>query len=156
MTEDKGQMTEDRRQEREERGLSLVKRKRVQTPTGKIALFLFLVLPLLLPSCFANVSGKFRAEEGVPQFIKVGQTTRSEVFDKLGEPSVHRFVAGRETAVYESDRMEFWFFYGTYKSYELVIRFENQVVSDARIEKAGSSWGCLMPPAYSNPIHPTP
>lgn len=129
-------------------------KKRMQTRSGRKALLLSIVLSLLLPACFANVSGKFRAQEGVPQFIKVGQTTRAEVFDKLGEPQVHRFVAGKETAVYGSDREEFYVYYGTYESHELVIRFENQVVSDARIEKNGSGWGCLMQPVYNRPAYP--
>lgn len=131
-------------------------KKQMQAKLRKAALLLDIVLSLLLQACFANVSGKFLAQEGVPQFIKVGQTTRTEVFDKLGEPLVHRFVAGKETAIYDSVRLEFWFIYGTYEGRELVIHFDNQVVSDARVEKTGSGWSCLMPPLYRNPVQPAP
>ncbi len=105
------------------------------------------VLAVLLTACTASTYGKFQAKEGMPKFIKVGETTRAEVFEKLGEPAVHRFVAGRETAVYSNSYEDFMVFYGTYSAQELVIRFENNVVADAKIEKTGSGWGCLMPPA---------
>ncbi len=113
----------------------------------RAVLILYMALSLLLPACYSTFSGKFQAQEGIPQFIKRGQTTRSEVFDKLGEPLAHRFVAGTETAVYGNDRISFWFFYGSYEGHELVIRFENQIVSDVRIEKTGSGWGLFMQPA---------
>lgn len=129
---------------------------RSRARSGGKALLLVIALALLASACMTQISGKFRAEEGVPKFIKVGQTTRTEVFDKLGEPYIHRFVADKETAVYGSDRIDVMFAYGTYEGHELVIRFENKVVSDARIEKTGSGWGCLMSPVYTLPLHPAP
>jgi hypothetical protein len=130
---------------------------RMQNNSRGTVLILSMVLSLLLPACFSTFSGKFQAQEGIPQFIKRGQTTRSEVFDKLGEPLVHRFVAGTETAVYGNDRISFWFLYSSYEGHELVIRFENQIVSDVRIEKTGSGWGLFMQPAvFTLPAGPRP
>jgi hypothetical protein len=130
-------------------------KKRMQLKFGRPILFLSMVLSLLLPACFATDYGKFRVQDGVPQFIKMGQTTRNEVFDKLGEPLVHRFVAGRETAIYSADRFSFLLLYGSYEGRELVIRFENQTVSDARIEKSASGWSFLSTPEVIC-THPMP
>ena len=57
-----------------------------------------------LTSCSVSTFGKFQANEGVPSFIRVGETSKKEVFDKLGEPLVHRFVAGKETVIYNHER----------------------------------------------------
>lgn len=105
----------------------------------------------LLSACSVNKFGKFDANSGVPNFIQVGETSRSEVFDKVGEPLVHRVVAGRETAIYNYERGQYWLLYGTYEGRELVIRFEDGVVSDAKIEKTGSGWGALAPATSNNP-----
>ena len=105
----------------------------------------------ILPACSISTFGKFQFEQGVPSFIKVGETTRKEVFDKLGEPLVHRFVAGKETAIYNHEHGEFWFVYGTYEGHELVVRFENQIVSEVKIEKTGSGWGFFAPANANNP-----
>ena len=53
-----------------------------------------------LTSCSVSTFGKFQANEGVPPFIRVGETSKKEVFDTLVEPLVHRFVAGKETVIY--------------------------------------------------------
>jgi outer membrane protein assembly factor BamE (lipoprotein component of BamABCDE complex) len=106
---------------------------------------------LLLPACSVSTFGKFQYEKGMPSFIKTGETSRKEVFDKLGEPLVHRFVAGKETAIYISEQGYFWFVYGTYEGHELVICFENDIVSDARIEQTGTGWGFFAPANANNP-----
>src|SRR5512147_1737121 len=85
---------------------------------------------LALAACSVSTFGKFQYDKGVPSFIHAGETTQKEVFEKMGEPLVHRFVAGRETAIYIHDRGEFWFLGGTYEGHELVIRFENKIVSE--------------------------
>ena len=54
---------------------------------------------LMLSSCSISTFGKFQANEGVPPFIQVGETTRTEVLETLGEPLVHRFLTGRETLI---------------------------------------------------------
>jgi hypothetical protein len=106
---------------------------------------------LLLPACSVSTFGKFQYEKGMPSFIKTGETTRKDVFDKLGEPLVHRFVAGKETAIYNSEQGYFAFVYGAYEGHELVIRFENEIVSDARIEQTGTGWGFFAPATANNP-----
>ncbi len=94
-----------------------------------------------LTSCSVSTFGKFQANKGVPLFIRVGETSKKEVFDTLGEPLVHRFVAGKETVIYNHERGQYFFLYGTYEGQELVIRFENRTVSEVKIEKTGSGWG---------------
>ena len=106
---------------------------------------------ILLSACSVSTFGKFQAKEGIPKFIKTGETTKKEVFETLGEPLVHRFVAGKETAIYNHERGEFFFLYGTYEGNELVIRFENEIVSEVKVEKTGSGWGFFAPATANNP-----
>ena len=105
----------------------------------------------LLSSCSISTFGKFQANEGVPTFIQVGKTTREEVLNTLGEPLVHRFVVGKETLIYNHERGDYFFLYGTYEGNELVLRLENQIVVEAKIEKTGSGWGFLAPATSNNP-----
>ena len=95
----------------------------------------------MLSSCSISTFGKFQADEGVPPFIQVGETTRTEVLETLGEPLVHRIVAGRETLIYNHERGDYFFLYGTYEGNELVLRLKNQIVIETKIEKTGSGWG---------------
>ena len=106
---------------------------------------------LMLSSCSISTFGKFQADEGVPPFIQVGETTRTEVFETLGEPLVHREVAGRETLIYNHERGYYFFLYGTYEGNELVLRLKNQIVVEAKIEKTGSGWGFFAPATSNNP-----
>ena len=105
----------------------------------------------LLSSCSISTFGKFQANEGVPTFIQVGKTTREEVLNTLGEPLVHRFVVGKETLIYNHERGDYFFLYGTYEGNELVLRLENQIVVETKIEKTGSGWGFLVPATSNNP-----
>ncbi|MEC9012010.1 MAG: hypothetical protein VYA87_06175 [SAR324 cluster bacterium] len=105
----------------------------------------------LLSSCSISTFGKFQANEGVPTFIQVGKTTREEVLNNLGEPLVHRFVVGKETLIYNHERGDYFFLYGTYEGNELVLRLENQIVVETKIEKTGSGWGFLAPATSNNP-----
>ena len=106
---------------------------------------------LMLSSCSISTFGKFQANEGIPTFIQVGKTTRAEVFNTLGEPLVHRIVAGRETLIYNHERGDYFFLYGTYEGNELVLRLKNQIVVEAKIEKTGSGWGFFAPATSNNP-----
>ena len=106
---------------------------------------------LMLSSCSISTFGKFQAAEGIPLFIQVGKTTRTEVLGTLGEPLVHRIVAGRETLIYNHERGDYFFLYGTYEGNELVLRLKNQIVVQARIEKTGSGWGFFAPATSNNP-----
>ena len=63
-----------------------------------------LCIILMLSSCSISTFGKFQAAEGIPLFIQVGKTTRTEVLDTLGEPLVHRIVAGREKPIFQHER----------------------------------------------------
>ena len=110
-----------------------------------------LCIILMLSSCSISTFGKFQAAEGIPLFIQVGKTTRIEVLDTLGEPLVHRIVAGRETLIYNHERGDYFFLYGTYEGNELVLRLKNQIVVQARIEKTGSGWGFFAPATSNNP-----
>jgi len=110
-----------------------------------------LCIILMLSSCSISTFGKFQAAEGIPLFIQVGKTTRTEVLDTLGEPLVHRIVAGRETLIYNHERGDYFFVYGTYEGNELVVRLKNQIVVEARIEKTGSGWGFFAPATSNNP-----
>lgn len=118
---------------------------------GTLKHCLMIGLFFTLFACSASTYGKFQTKDGVPSFIKVGQTTRQEVFTQLGEPLVHRFVAGKETAIYNNEHGYFAFLYGTYEGHELIVRFENQIVAEARIEKTGDGWGILAPATTNNP-----
>ena len=110
-----------------------------------------LCIVLMLSSCSISTFGKFQAAEGIPLFIQVGETTRKKVLDTLGEPLVHRIVAGRETLIYNHERGDYFFLYGTYEGNELVLRLKNQIVVQARIEKTGSGWGFFAPATSNNP-----
>ena len=110
-----------------------------------------LCIILMLSSCSKSTFGKFQAVEGVPPYSKVGETTRTEVLDTLGEPLVHRIVVGRETLIYNHERGDYFFLYGTYEGNELVLRLKNQIVVEARIEKTGSGWGFFAPATSNNP-----
>ena len=110
-----------------------------------------LCIILMLSSCSISTFGKFQAAEGIPLFIQVGKTTRTEVLDTLGEPLVHRRVVGRETLIYNYERGDYFFVYGTYEGNELVLRLKNQIVVEARIEKTGSGWGFFAPATSNNP-----
>ena len=70
---------------------------------------------LMLSSCSISTFGKFQADEGVLSFIQVWETTRTEVLETLGEPLVHHKVAGRETLIYNHERGDYFFLYGTYE-----------------------------------------
>ena len=116
--------------------------------------FIFLIsisIFFWLTSCSVSTFGKFQANEGVPPFIRVGETSKKEVFNKLGEPLIHRFVAGKETVIYNHERGQYFFLYGTYEGHELVIRFENRTVSEVKIEKTGRRWGLFAPATSNNP-----
>lgn len=106
---------------------------------------------ILLSACSVSTFGKFQAEEGIPAFIKTGETTKKEVFTTLGEPLVHRFIAGKETVIYNHEQGEYFVVYGTYQGNELVIRLKNEIVSEVKIEKTGSGWGFLAPATANNP-----
>ena len=110
-----------------------------------------LCIILMLSSCSISTFGKFQAAEGIPLFIQVGKTTRTEVLGTLGEPLIHRIVAGRETLIYNHERGDYFFLYGTYEGNELVLRLKNQIVVQARIEKTGSGWGFFAPATSNNP-----
>ena len=69
---------------------------------------------ILLSTCSVSTFGKFKGKEGIPIFVKTGETSKKEVLDTLREPLVHRFVAGRETVIYNHEQGEYWFLYGTY------------------------------------------
>ena len=116
-----------------------------------IKIITLLCIILMLSSCSISTFGKFQAAEGIPLFIQVGKTTRTEVLDTLGEPLVHRIVAGRETLIYNHERGDYFFVYGTYEGNELVLRLKNQIVVEARIEKTGSGWGFFAPATSNNP-----
>ena len=105
----------------------------------------------MLSSCSISTFGKFQANEGVPTFIQVGKTTREEVLNILGEPLVHRFVVGKETLIYNHERGDYFFLYGTYEGNELVFRLENQIVVETKIEKTRSGWGFLAQVTSNNP-----
>ena len=91
----------------------------------KIITALYIIL--MLSSCSISTFGKFQAAEGIPLFIQVGKTTRTEVLDTLGEPLVHRIVAGRETLIYNHERGDYFFLYGTYEENELILRLKNKI-----------------------------
>ena len=110
-----------------------------------------LCIILMLSSCSISTFGKFQAAEGIPLFIQVVKTTRTEVLDTLGEPLVHRIVAGRETLIYNHERGDYFFVYGTYEGNELVLRLKNQIVVETRIEKTGSGWGFFATATSNNP-----
>ena len=110
-----------------------------------------LCIILMLSSCSISTFGKFQAAERSPPFTQVGKTTRTEVLDTLGEPLVHRIVAGRETLIYNHERGDYFFLYGTYEGNELVLRLKNQIVVEARIEITGSGWGFFAPATSNNP-----
>ena len=110
-----------------------------------------LCIILMLSSCSISTFGKFQAAEGIPLFIQVGKTTRTKGLDTFGEPLVHRIVAGRETIIYNHERGDYFFLYGTYEGNELVLRLKNQIVVQARIEKTGSGWGFFAPATSNNP-----
>ena len=110
-----------------------------------------LCIILMLSSCSISTFGRFQAAEGIPLFIQIGKTTRTEVLGTLGEPLVHRIVAARETLIYNHGRGDYFFLYGTYEGNELVLRLKNQIVVQARIEKTGSGWGFFAPATSNNP-----
>ena len=110
-----------------------------------------LCIILMISSCSMSTFGKFQATEGIPLFIQVGKTTRTKVLDTLGETRVHRIVAGRETLIYNHERDDYFFLYGTFEGNELVLRLKNQIVVQARIEKTGSGWGFFAPATSNNP-----
>ena len=110
-----------------------------------------LCIILMLSSCSISTFGKFQSAKVVPPFIQVGKTKRTEVLDTLGEPLVHRIVAGRETLIYNHERGDYFFVYGTYEGNGLVVRLKNQIVVEARIEKTGSGWGFFSPATSNNP-----
>ena len=95
----------------------------------------------MLSSCSISTFGNFQTDEGVPRFIQVGKSTRTEVLETLGEPLVHRIVASIETLIYNHERGDYFFIYGTYEGNELVLRMKNQIVIETKIEKTGSGWG---------------
>ena len=106
---------------------------------------------LMLSSCSISTFGKFQAAEGVPSFIQVGETTRTEILETLGEPLVHPIVAGRETHIYNFERGDYFFLYGSYEGNELVLRLKNQIVIETKIEKTGSGWVFFAPATSNNP-----
>ena len=109
-----------------------------------------LCIILMLSSWSISTFGKFQADEGVPSFIQVGETTRTKILETLGEPLVHRIVAGRETLIYNHERGDYFFLYGTYEGNELVLRLKNKNVVEAKIEKTGSGWGFFAPATSNN------
>ena len=116
-----------------------------------ITIITALCIILMLSTCSISTFGKFQSAEGIPLFIQIGETTRTKVLDTLGEPLVHRIVAGRETLIYNHERGDYFFVYGTYEGNELVLRLKNQIVVQARIEKTGSGWGFFALATSNNP-----
>ena len=74
----------------------------------------YVAIIFMLSSCSISTFGKFQADKGIPPFIQVGETTKTEVLETLGEPLVHRIVTGRETLIYNHERGNYFFLYGTY------------------------------------------
>ena len=109
------------------------------------------IILMLSSSCSISTFGKFQADEGVPPFIQIRETTRTEVLETLGEPLVHSIVAGKETLIYNHERDDYFFLYGTYKANELILRLKNQIVIETKIEKTGSGWGFFAPATSNNP-----
>ena len=50
----------------------------------KIKIITAVAIILMLSSCSISTFGKFQADEGVPSFIQVGETTRTEILETLG------------------------------------------------------------------------
>lgn len=113
--------------------------------------YLSLIALFFLAGCSFSSVGKFNPDEGVPSFLAVGQTTKAEVLERLGEPLVYRKVAGRDTAIYNSEKGFYVFFWGTYEGKELVIRFEEGVVSEVKVEATGEGWGIMTAATTNNP-----
>ena len=117
----------------------------------KISQILIILGLFFLQACSASTFGKFQADKGVPTFIQTGKTTKKEVMDTLGEPLVHRFVAGKETVIYNHEKGFFFFVFGTYEGNELVIRFDREIVSEVKVEKTGRGWGVFAAATSNNP-----
>ena len=60
-------------------------------------------------------------------------------------------MAGIETLIYNHERGDYFFLYGTYEGNELVLRLKNQIVVEAKIEKTGIGWGFFAPATSNNP-----
>ena len=69
----------------------------------------------------------------------------------MGEPLVHSIVAGRETLIYNHERGDYFFLYGTYEWNEWVLRLKNQIVVEAKIQKQEAGGGFLAPANSNNP-----
>jgi len=116
-----------------------------------LSLLLIIINFFWTTSCSISTFGKFQSDKGIPSFIEIGETNKREIFEKLGEPLIHRLVSGKETAIYNNEKGKYFFLYGTYRGDELVIRFKNEKVIEAKIEKTGEGWGFLAPATSNNP-----
>ena len=81
----------------------------------------------------------------------IWETSRTKVLETLGEPLVHRIVAGRETLIFNNERGDYFFLNGTYKANELVLHLKNQIVIETKLEKTGSGWGFFAHVTSNNP-----
>ena len=82
---------------------------------------------------------------------RLGKLQEQKFLETLGEPLVHRIAASRETLIYNHERGDYFFLYGTYEGNELVLRLKNQIVVEAKIEKTGNGWGFFAPATSNNP-----
>lgn len=103
-----------------------------------------LILALFLSGCSYVKMGKVKLDEGQPQFLRIGQTTRQEVLDRLGEP--YGYVEEGERAVMSYyDMQEFTYALQIFLRYEkrksLYLVFQGETLARVQLLKDGEGFG---------------
>lgn len=118
-------------------------------------LSMMLVLWLALSSgCARAKMGKVDLSEQPPQFLEIGQTRFETVLERLGEPFGYRAVNGQMVISYLDFRDKYTFILiGEIRTEEakmLVLRFEDQVLSDVQVKPEGWGLGVSVDPNAIN------
>jgi len=112
----------------------------MKVSTAPARVFIAMALAISLAACVTTLGRNF--DDAYAQQIKPGETTKTEVLQKLGRPALHRAAADEETwtyAHYTGGGIRSWFTTsnddlqeGTGRQKRLVVVFKGDVVKSSK------------------------
>ena len=110
-----------------------------------------ILLSITLSGCAKTRLGKIDlSSESPPVFLKVGETTSSDVVAQIGEPFGYREQGNRSAMIYVNHHEDYYFLLITElrieKAYRLDLVFQNEVLEKAEIKREGWGFGANVDP----------
>jgi len=117
--------------------------KRISSQPILNLLILGMILEVMLSGCSQMRAGKVNLAAGIPRFLKVGETTPKEVWERIGEPLGYRERGSRSAMSYVDYRENYIFLLITgirdEKVHRLDLVFQDGILEKAEVKREG--WG---------------